>query len=296
MNSDELNWQDIKLFLAVAESGSFSAAARHLKLGQPTLSRRIAELEQQLGQPLFSRFSQGCELTALGQKLLPAAKQMAIWSVETMTQAQAPNKVEGRVRITAPPGICFAFLPQVGQKLKDTYPDIQLDVLSGTNTFNLRRGEADISLRTEKPTDKDLVCMASFYGDIKVYVSEDVANSLSDDVSIQDLNWVCWSEDYDHLLTNQLLKREITNFKPAFSSNDYNVQLAACCAGLGALVLPDGFVKSPLVYGLKALDIDLSEVAAGELHIVIHKRYQHVERVMIVAELLKTHFNEIWPQ
>jgi DNA-binding transcriptional LysR family regulator len=294
MNNNELNWQDIRLFLAVAEAGSFSAAARHLKLGQPTLSRRIAELEQQLGQPLFSRFSQGCELTALGQRLLPAAKQMAIWSVETMTQAQAPNKVEGRVRITAPPGVCFAFFPQAGKKIKDQYPGIQLEVLSGTNTFNLTRGEADISFRTEKPKDKDLICMASFYCGISVYVSEDVADSLSDDVTFQDLNWICWSEDNDHLLTNQILKSEIQNFKPAFSSNDYNVQVAACCAGLGALALPDSLVKSPLINGLKALDIDLSEFASGELHMVIHKRYQHVERVIIVAELLKTYFNDIW--
>jgi DNA-binding transcriptional LysR family regulator len=293
MNSDELNWQDIRLFLAVAESGSFSAAARHLKLGQPTLSRRIAELEQQLGQPLFFRFSQGCELTALGQKLLPAAKQMAIWSVETMTQAQAPNKVEGRVRITAPPGICFAFLPQVGQKLKDKYPGIQLEVLSGTNTFNLTRGEADISLRTEKPTDNDLICMVSFYRGINVYVSEDVAESLSDDVTLQDLNWICWSEEYDYLQANQFLKKEIPNFSPAFSANDYNVQISACCAGLGALMLPNFFAKNPLINGLKSLDIDLGKLATGELHIVIHKRYQHVERVVIVTELLKTYFNDI---
>jgi DNA-binding transcriptional LysR family regulator len=296
MNSNEVNWQDIRLFLAVAEAGSFSAAARNLKLGQPTLSRRIAELEQELGQPLFSRFSQGCQLTALGQKLLPAAKQMAIWSVETMTLAQAPNKVEGRVRITAPPGICFAFLPQVGKKIKDNFPGIQLEVLSGTNTFNLTRGEADISFRTEKPKDNDLICLASFYCGINVYVSEDVANSLSDKVTFQELNWICWSEDNDHLLTNQILKREIQNFKPVFSSNDYNVQVAACCAGLGALALPSSFVKSPLIKGLKALDIDLSKLTTGELHIVIHKRYQHVERVVIVAELLKTYFSEVWPQ
>jgi DNA-binding transcriptional LysR family regulator len=294
MNSDEVNWQDIRLFLAVAEAGSFSAAARNLKLGQPTLSRRIAELEQELGQPLFSRFSQGCQLTALGQKLLPAAKQMAIWSVETMTLAQAPNKVEGRVRITAPPGICFAFLPQVGKKIKDNFPGIQLEVLSGTNTFNLTRGEADISFRTEKPKDKDLICLASFYCGINVYVSEDVADSLSDEVTFQELNWICWSEDNDHLLTNQILKREIQNFKPVFTANDYNVQIAACCAGLGALALPSSFAQSPLINGLKALDIDLSKLATGELHIVIHKRYQHVDRVMIVAELLKTHFNGIW--
>lgn len=295
MNSGELNWQDMRLFLAVAEHGSFSGAARELKLGQPTLSRRIAELEEQLGQKLFSRFSQGCELTELGAKLLPAAEQMAVWSTEALTQVQSPNKIEGRVRITAPPGVAFAMLPQVAVELKRDFPDIRLEVLSSIHLLNLARGEAEISLRTQVPEDKDLICLASFYRPLKVFVSPALAKTLSDDVSIQDLDWICWPDDYDYLQINHFLKRDIPGFKPAFTADDYNVQLAACCAGLGALVLPEGFEKGTSINGLTPLKIDLSQYAPGELHIVVHKRQRYIQRVVKVTELLSAYFQRISP-
>lgn len=77
-----LRWDDLKLFLAVHEQGSLSGAARILKLGQPTLSRRIAELEEAVGEPLFDRQNHGATLTVAGQKLLPAAQSMAEWANE----------------------------------------------------------------------------------------------------------------------------------------------------------------------------------------------------------------------
>lgn len=77
-----LRWDDLKLFLAVHEQGSLSGAARTLKLGQPTLSRRIAELEEAVGEALFDRKKQGASLTAAGQKLLPATQSMAEWANE----------------------------------------------------------------------------------------------------------------------------------------------------------------------------------------------------------------------
>lgn len=290
MNRAELNWQDLRFFLAVAEAGSFSSAARSLKLGQPTLSRRIADFEEQLGETLFFRNSHGCELTSLGAKLLPSAKQMAIWSTEILTQTQIPEKIEGRVRITAPPSVCFAVLPQVAHKLHSDYPGIQLEVLSNINTLNLALGEAEISVRTALPKDQDLICLASFYSRMKVYVAKDLAKSLSDNVSIHDLNWICWSDDQNHLISNQLLKQEIPNFKPVFSSNDYNVQIAACSAGLGALILPDELANNLPLKNLKPLNIDLNKYSASELHIIVHKRQQYMARVVIVSELLQKHF------
>ena len=75
----DISWEDAQSFLAVAEQRSFSAAARHLQLGQPTISRRIADLEQRLGSRLFRRGKQGAVLTDSGARLLPAAEQMARW-------------------------------------------------------------------------------------------------------------------------------------------------------------------------------------------------------------------------
>ncbi|RVU81415.1 LysR family transcriptional regulator, partial [Leucothrix sargassi] len=294
MNSTEFNWQDIRLFLAVAEQGSFSAAARQLKLGQPTLSRRIAEFEEQLGQPLFSRKSQGCELTAFGSKLLPAAEQMALWSAEAVSQVQTPNRFEGRVCITAPPSVAFAFLPPFAAKLKQHYPDIQLEVRSDINTLNLSRGEADLSLRTRSPEHDDLISLYSFSGHMQVYASHELAKSLEDKTSIHDKDWICWPDDFDHLETNRVLKREIPDFKPTFTANDYNVQIAACCSGLGVLALPEGIDRIGFITGLTPLDIDLTQYTKGELHIVVHKRQQHIPRVAKVSELLSEFFKEVW--
>ena len=101
----KLRWDDLKLFVAVHEQGSLSAAARVLKLGQPTLSRRIAELEEAIGETLFERKSLGTVLTAAGSKLLPAAQSMAEWANEAELQVQKQTYLpQGTVRVAAPPG------------------------------------------------------------------------------------------------------------------------------------------------------------------------------------------------
>ena len=77
-----ISWEDAQTFLAVAEKRSFSAAARALEVRQPTISRRIANLEERLGTQLFRRGKQGAALTDNGARLLPAAEQMARWAGE----------------------------------------------------------------------------------------------------------------------------------------------------------------------------------------------------------------------
>jgi DNA-binding transcriptional LysR family regulator len=149
-----LKWDDLKLFLAVHEQGSLSGAARVLKLGQPTLSRRIAELEEAVGEALFDRQSQGSVLTAAGQKLLPAAQRMDEWANEAELSIKKQTYLpEGKVRIAAPPGIAYELVVPLAAKIRRQHQQIQIEVLSGVELLNLGRGEADLSLRTEKPTD-----------------------------------------------------------------------------------------------------------------------------------------------
>src|SRR5689334_4201790 len=104
-------WEDLQLFLAVAEARSMSAAARTLRLGQPTLSRRMALLEEAVGSALFVRRPDGVAPTPLAERLLPAARRMAEWASEAgRAVAGGERAPEGRVRIAAPPGIAFDFL------------------------------------------------------------------------------------------------------------------------------------------------------------------------------------------
>lgn len=294
MNTKELNWQDIRLFLAVAETGSFSAAARKLGLGQPTLSRRIAEFEEQLGQPLFIRLSLGCQLTALGLKLLPAAQQMALWSTDALTQIYTPDKIAGRVRITAPPGIAFALLAPFAAYLTQQFPEIYLEVLSSIRTLNLARGEADIALRTQEPNDPKLLCIKTFHANMKAYASKTYSQTLTGSIGIENIKWICWADDYDHLQVNQILKNNITDFKPAFTSDDYNVQIAACMSGVGAMVLPERFEKSSPIGSLVPLNLNLDKYGTGVLHLIAHERQKQLPRVMKVIECLQCYLENFW--
>jgi DNA-binding transcriptional LysR family regulator len=286
-----LRWDDLQLFLAVHEQGSLSAAARMLKLGQPTLSRRIAELEETVGEALFERQSQGTSLTAAGRKLLPAAQNMAEWANEAELSVKKQTWLpEGKVRIAAPPGIAYEVVAPLAAKIRRQHPQIQIEVFSGVEILNLGRGEADLSLRTEKPTDADLVCMDEISTPMRVYVSKAYAERLPQKPGLADLDWICWAAPYDELRTNQELRAVIPNFKPAFTSDDYIVQFAACRAGVGAMILPQILHQHADQHALQELDIELGPDAVGYLYVVCHKRHRHLPKVQLVMDFISREF------
>lgn len=289
-----LRWDDLKLFLSVYEQGSLSGAARELKLGQPTLSRRIAELEEAVGEALFVRQSQGVLLTAAGQKLLPAALSMAEWANEAELRVKKQTYLpEGKVRIAAPPGIAYEVVAPLAAKIRRQYSKIQIEVLSAVEVLNLGRGEADLSLRSEKPTDSDLVCVDEVSSPMRVFVSKKYAEDLTPNPGLADLDWICWAAPYDELRSNQELSAAIPNFKPAFTSDDYIVQLAACKAGVGAMVLPQvlhHYAGLNELHQLQELDIDLGPNAVGRLFLVCHKRHHRLPKVQLVIDFISKEF------
>jgi DNA-binding transcriptional LysR family regulator len=288
-----LKWDDLRLFLAVHDQGSLSGAARALKLGQPTLSRRIAELEEAVGEALFERKSQGAVLTAAGQRLLPAAQGMAEWANEAhLHTGRKAHLPAGKVRIAAPPGIAYEVVAPLAAKIRRQHPQIQIEALSGVAVLNLGRGEADLSLRTERPTDADLVCVDEITSAMRVFVSKAYAANLPPYPALADLDWICWAAPYDDLQTNRELRTLIPDFKPAFTSDDFNVQIAACKAGVGAMVLPQILHRYAGLgewQGLQELDIDLG--AVGSLYLVCHKRHHHLPKVRAVMDFISREFD-----
>lgn len=287
------NWDDLRLFLAVAEHGSFSAAARLLKLGQATLSRRMAELEEALGEPLFERSSQGVVLTPLGRRLLPSAQAMAEWAAEAHVQhagAQNASAMQGKVRVAAPPSIAYDFLAPMAADIRTAHPGLQIDVLSSVKLLNLSRGEADIALRTIAPQDPDLLCLDTVSAPIKAYSSASYAQKLPAQYSAKDLDWICWGAPYDDVQINQELRALIPNFKAAFTSDDHNVQFAACRAGVGAMLMAQVQHRYTQIDQLRALPLDFGPSAFGQLHMVCHKRTAHLSPVVAVRQFISAEF------
>ena len=290
----KLRWDDLRLFLVVYEQGSLSGAARVLKLGQATLSRRIAELEESIGETLFERNNQGISLTTTGLKLLPASQRMAEWANEAELSVKKQTYLpEGKVRIAAPPGIAYEVLVPLAVKIRQQFSQIQIEILSGVETLNLGRGEADLSLRTSKPTAIDLVCVDEVASTLHVYVSKAYAAQLPSHPGLADLDWICWAAPYDNLQINQALKQLISNFKPAFTSDDFLVQIAACKAGAGAMVLPEVLHRYTSLHKLQELhelDIDLGPEAVGILYLVCHKRHRYLPKVQLVVDFISREF------
>ncbi|KIC11987.1 LysR family transcriptional regulator [Leisingera sp. ANG-M1] len=152
------DWNHIRAFLATAETGSLSAAARQLGLTQPTLSRQVAALEEQLGVLLFERLGRALALTDAGHELLEHSRKMgeAAQGLSIAATGQAQS-IEGTVRITASDVMSAYVLPSVLHQLRQRAPKLTVDVVAANDIRDLMRREADIAIRHVRPEQPELI-------------------------------------------------------------------------------------------------------------------------------------------
>jgi DNA-binding transcriptional LysR family regulator len=154
----DLDWDDVRMFLAVARTGQILAASKRLGVNHATLSRRVTNLEERLKTRLLVRRTNGCELTEEGEIFLHAAERM-----ETeMLRAQASlghldSTIAGTVRIGAPDGFGVSFLaPRLG-RLIQRHPELRIQLVPVPRSFSLSQREADIAITLERPEQGRLV-------------------------------------------------------------------------------------------------------------------------------------------
>ncbi|MBT9383001.1 LysR family transcriptional regulator [Pseudooceanicola sp. CBS1P-1] len=153
-----LDWNAVRLFLAVARAGSLTLAAGRTGLSQPTLGRRIDALEAQLGTTLFLRGRRGVVLTDAGADLLVRAEAMAA-EADAFQRAATGRKTvpAGDVRITASRVVSTYLLPPILTALGQSDPQIHIDVVASDEVANLLRRDADIAVRMVRPTQPELI-------------------------------------------------------------------------------------------------------------------------------------------
>ncbi len=153
-----LDWSLVQAFLAVADHGSLSAAARALGASQPTIGRQIHTMEEELGVELFQRHEKGLALTEAGQGLLASARAMrqAVHDIELRALGKG-EALEGTVRITSSVAVAIYHLPAIVAELRQDEPRISVELLVSDESSNLHFREADIAVRMYRPTQLDLV-------------------------------------------------------------------------------------------------------------------------------------------
>jgi DNA-binding transcriptional LysR family regulator len=153
-----IDWNLIQSFLAVVEHGAVARAASATNTSQPTISRHIATLEEQIGAALFIRGARGTQLTAAGEALVEPARQMRE-AAQTfgLTASGQSSSMTGTVRISASEMTSVFLLPPILAKLRQSYPQIHIELVASNEVNNLLEREADIAIRMTAPGQSALV-------------------------------------------------------------------------------------------------------------------------------------------
>lgn len=169
-----MNWDDVRIFLAVARSGQILAASKRLGFNHATLSRRLTLLEQALKTQLFIRRTNGCEMTEEGQRFLGAAERMETEMLNAQANlGRVDTAVAGTVRIGAPDGLGVSFLaPRLG-RLTARYPDLKIQLVPVPRSFSLSQREADIAITIERPEQGRLMFSKLTDYSLGLYASAD---------------------------------------------------------------------------------------------------------------------------
>ncbi|MEL7448438.1 MAG: LysR family transcriptional regulator [Pseudomonadota bacterium] len=152
------DWNQVRAFLATAEEGSLSAAARALQLTQPTLSRQVAGLEDSLGVTLFERAHRSMELTESGLALLEHVRAMGEAATRVSLAATGRSElIDGHVSLTTTEGFAMRHIPAIVERVRNKAPGIELEIITANESLDLIRREADIAVRHARPEHGDLV-------------------------------------------------------------------------------------------------------------------------------------------
>ncbi len=149
-----IDWEDIRHFLAVAQCGTLSGAARGLKVDHATVSRRLAALEAALDVRLVDRLPRSCRLTTVGRQVLERAKEMEAGAHGIARLAKAAHApLVGRVTLSAPPVLVTHLLVEHLARFRGEYPDIRLSLSAQGQQVSLSRREADVAVRLVRPDE-----------------------------------------------------------------------------------------------------------------------------------------------
>lgn len=242
--SIRFDWNRARAFLVTAEEGSLSAAARALGMTQPTLGRQVDALEEELGLVLFERSGRGLILTPSGAELLEQVRRMgdAATGVSLTASGQAQS-FEGKIRITASEIEALTLLPPIIAKLRRVAPGIGVEILGSNTTADLRRREADIAIRSFRPTEPELIAKKIRENTAHVFASTEYLERIGRPRTVEQVNKADFigyepPEAFLQGLNERTgLAVSPANLKVLSSSSALHWELVK--AGVGMAVLPD---------------------------------------------------------
>ncbi|MGI9384769.1 MAG: LysR family transcriptional regulator [Methyloligellaceae bacterium] len=231
-----MNWDDARILLAVARSGTFSGAARALGVDETTISRRLGRAERSLAVSLFQARDGRRVPTPTGAKLLAQAERLEAEALRLeMLAAADPDAPVGRVTLAATEMIARHILAASVGGFLAGHPRISLRLRTGHENVSFARWEADLAVRLSRPEQGDLVIRKLADVDFAVYRA---ARRPEPDQGGPPARWIGYDEDLARLPEARYVADRLEGHELALHSNDSDTLAEAAAAGAGAAVLP----------------------------------------------------------
>jgi DNA-binding transcriptional LysR family regulator len=245
-----LNWNDLRYFIEVVRSGNVTEAGLRLGVNQSTVSRRIAQLEHQLGKALFDRTAKGWVITPTGEQIITLAEEMANQANAIHRKIESDSEdVSGLIKVTVSDVCAKRFVIPVIRDFKRDYPDVEFELIAAEKVLNLANREADIDIHaiTEPPLNVvgKRICRLAY----SVYCHQALLKNLSPETP------PCITWTGDGITLPFWLKKNFPKLKRAYRTNSSVAMYEMCAEGLGLALLPcsvgdevDDLVRFPRDY------------------------------------------------
>ncbi|WP_108882286.1 LysR substrate-binding domain-containing protein [Anderseniella sp. Alg231-50] len=285
--SVKFDWNRARAFLVTAEEGSLSAAARALGMAQPTLGRQVRAFEEEVGVLLFERIGNGLKLTTSGLELVEHVRVMGEAAGRvSLTASGQSQQVEGPVCITATEVAAAYILPPIVAKLRAAEPGITVEVVATNNVSDLRRREADIAIRSGRPTDPDLIARMLRSNTASLYASENYLERIGNPQTSEELlqgEFMGFEQQQQYIDgLNQLgLKVTSQNFPVICNNHIVQWQMVKQGIGIGVMISQVGDAEPGV--RLAAPWLPAFEI---EVWLVAHRELNTSRRVRLVFDFL----------
>jgi DNA-binding transcriptional LysR family regulator len=279
--ADEINWDDLRYFLRAAQAKTLAGAARAMGVDHSTVGRRLTALERALGAPLFIRRPDGLQLTPLGETLAPLAGQVerAVLALSDQVTQQT-----ARVRVAMPTGFTRLFTAGLA-RLRAEHPALSLELLSEPRLVNLRKGEADLAIRSGPVSDDDLVArrlgeVGSTLYAAPAYLARRPAPAAADDLRGHDL--IGYDQSLAALPVAKWIEEHAGDATIVLRSREMTEMLAAALSGAGVAMLPCFLGDEEP--GLERLTPEV--ISTREISLVYRRELRLVKSVRAVIEFV----------
>ena len=236
------NWDDIRIFLAVARQGGLTSAAQHLGINHTTVARRLTGLETALRTRLVSRTPTGVTLTPAGQDFLHHAERIEIEAQAAEQRVySADGTVSGKVRLATREGVgAWLICPKIAE-LKRRHPELKLELVSEARTISLLKRDADITISLQYPSQSRVIVQKLTDYRLGLFASPGYLREYGpigsvDELTDRDVVW--YVDDYVDIEEQRYMQPIVTRARAGFRATNILAQYTALVSGMGVGIIP----------------------------------------------------------